>query len=254
MSLLHRQIAERSIRNEPVSHRVDRLLTFVGGEMSSPPMKASVGGGVGGIFTFISDAEVNQLAADEDRSFTSLERDMYDHLVYDDPSKVNDAAKEFRDLAATAPTDEIKQSQLAIADSLDASVKRLNDRISKLSSDDVKSQIAWSSSYRAFMADWRAFYDQHFPNEKDIIGSMASTYWNQITEYDHSYRGMYVSYPSSAGKPSQPMPSTPEDKLDAIRKTGGTSGISIPWTPILIGAGVVGALLYFRPKILHTAT
>lgn len=213
-------------------------------------LDARIGAGVPGLVTYISEADVRALAASEDASFRALERDMHRDLVYDDPAAVRLAAATYQKLADGASVDEVKTSQQAIADALSAEASKLDTRAAALPAGDVQKQIDWSAGYRNFMERWNTFV----MGEVDTIGPLSVTpnLWSTITEFDHEFRAEYAAYP---GTPSTPLADSPETKLQNLRQGQDQGGpFQVPWTKILIGAGIVAGAYYLLTKRRAEAT
>ena len=222
MSLLHRQIAERMTRSEPVSHRVDRLLTFVGEEMSSPPMnqsmamKASVGS-VLGVKRLVSMTDVRECSTAVQDVIQRLDNDITTFFAkrWSDPAKADEPV----------PVDE----------------KSYYDR--------WKTFVARFGMWKANEVDACHGWD---PASLALQGCFPGPLYDQCDDWNTQHDAWYDSFQKDwKGTPTGPK-NTKTDQGDQFSLGSSTS---VSWFTIGVGAAVAlgVAALYFRPKILSPA-
>jgi len=198
--------------------------------------------------TFPSPDELYTYMDREDAAFQSLAGDMYRRLVYDDPDALRARAKFFRDLAADPPGEvlgmdsaQVKKyvdAQNAAAATLESDANTLDARIGKVPAKVALEQQVWSRAYRDFLDRWKTFYDEtKGQGFLDPFSVKINSEWNQTNAFDAEYRQDYKLFQDKFGKPSRPLPPTPED----IEASHGDT--PFPWTLAIVVAGVAGVAL-----------
>jgi hypothetical protein len=205
---------------------------------------------VSGLFTAWDDvvARNNSLAPHVE----ALDRDMRAKLVWADPDNLEKAA---------ASADAAKWHDKAKQLRADAVV--LRERMKTRTPVQITSEITWSRGWTDFYHAWSTFKAQVAECVTfDALGS-GFCFWSspnegmaQHNQYDSNFRNFYQEFRAKFGAPTLAPPKTAaeieaEHPKAPIIGSGG-SIIDIPWTPILVIAGLFAATQFLGgvgPKI-----
>lgn len=177
--------------------------------------------------TFVTRTEIQECARPTDDGIQALDSDVHANLVWSDPSSLRASAKTFADLAASAPTEEIRKAQQAIADAQNAEADRLEARAAGKSAAQVRAEETYGASFTTFKADWDSFYAANVTSDSGEAGNSTIT---QINEYDAQYRTYVDGYKKLTGKAPTVVPPAP-------------GGGSFDWSTYIFWGLVIGGVI-----------
>lgn len=242
---MHGQSALARTRSAPSAFTTSSLLARTRTGAASPGLELRAIGNRSAPFLLSGD-DVRARATGLDGHIQSLYDDMTTTLVYLDPTKLENDAKEYRKKFAASPYNIKAAIWAGTADILEKEAASLRARMASKTAEQVAVELTWSRGYALFFHRWKSF-NGTIQGPTSIIGGIGpAKAWNMIDGYDVEFRKWYSTFP---GKPSAPMPPT-EKEIEAAHPDKPLIGkiIDIPWTPILIIGGVL-ALAFLLPRL-----
>lgn len=250
MPLLHKMVVDR-MRQSPEGsaplavavHSASMLIGMVAGEVGSPPMAASVGGG-----PIIANRIAIQTRAERmDGSIQALNRDVRDLVVFVDPSQERAEAEQCKkeladDISAGLPGFMI-DAKKKVCDRMEYTVQQLEKQAKGETPEQISKDLAFGS-------EWSNFYDRWNYDLEHVFESYGfpAGEWDLLDGYETEYFVLRSKMEALGHKPNS-LPMTPQSKIDAehpglLDKAGSFFG-KIPFTSLAVGGLAVGVGLLF---------
>lgn len=179
---------------------------------------------------------VHQRADEVDSGIQSMDTDVKDKIVWTDPASLRASAAVYADLAASAPTDDIRKAQQAIADSLNGDADRLDARAAAEKPGQAAKDEDFGTRWESFVSDWNTLH-QHVAESDTAFGgwfTATGPAWDAVGAADDQYRAFLDEYQKMGHKPPYvpPKPPAPTDW-----------GMYAGWALVVAGIAAVAWLL-----------
>lgn len=198
--------------------------------------RATVGGPL-----FASREEMQAYAARVNVAVQNFDADVHANLVWTDPADLD----RLSELYATSP---FFQNQ-GLSNLYKAEAAILREREKARSPEQVVKERAFGIAWRTWLGEWWAFKSR----VDDLWPVMYAMLWDQIEAHETQYHAFVAQYRQLGYKLGAPELATPAEieKEHPSKPLIGEGGalLQIPWTPILVTAGLFGvAYLWTQHK------